>query len=436
MNDWCLVRLGDLIGIKHGWPFEREFFSEVLTGQPIVVTIGNFRYTGGFRFDTTTNKEYRGKYPKEFELKPSDLLLVMTCQTEGGEILGIPGRIPNDGRMYLHNQRIGKVVIKDPNTVNPEFLYWLFLTREFNQALVATASGTKILHTAPSRIESFKFKLPPLPEQRAIARILGALDDKIELNRQMNATLEALARALFKSWFVDFDPVRARAAGRAPHGMDAAAAALFPDAFEDSALGEVPRGWGVGKLNEIASITMGQSPPGDTYNESGEGIPFYQGIRDYGFRFPTHRVFCTAPTRFAEKGDVLLSVRAPVGSLNVARERCAIGRGLAALRLRSQHGSFLYYLLKETKRGWEKFEAEGTVFGSVSKDDVHNFQVTIPAAVCINQYNKLVEPLDRQIELNEEQSQVLTMTRDALLPKLLSGEIRVGEAERIAEEAV
>ena len=207
---WREVMLGDVVSITHGWPFKSKFFSEDLSGKPIVVNIGNFQYTGGFRFESTTVKEYREDYPAEYDLKPRDILLVMTCQTAGGEILGIPGRIPDDGRTYLHNQRLGKVVVKEADAVDPDFLYWLFLWSEFNRELYVGATGTKILHTAPKRIEAFKFKLPPIGEQRAIASILGALDDKIELNRRMNATLESLARAIFKSWFVDFDPVRSK----------------------------------------------------------------------------------------------------------------------------------------------------------------------------------------------------------------------------------
>jgi type I restriction enzyme S subunit len=212
-SGWVPCRLGDVIEIKHGWPFKSELFSEELTGRPIVVAVGNFRYTGGFRFGETTVKEYRGDYPKEYDLAAGDLLLVMTCQTAGGEILGIPARIPDDGRTYLHNQRLGKVVVRDAKRVSLDFLYWLFLSPDFNRELVTSASGTKILHTSPSRIEAFRFNLPPWTEQRAIAHILGTLDDKIELNRRMSETLEATARALFKSWFVDFDPVRAKVSG-------------------------------------------------------------------------------------------------------------------------------------------------------------------------------------------------------------------------------
>jgi type I restriction enzyme S subunit len=178
VDDWTQVRLGDLVTIKHGWPFKSEYFDENLVGGPIVVSVGNFRYTGGFRFEETAIKEYRDRYPREYELAGGDILLVMTCQTAGGEILGIPGTVPNDGRVYLHNQRLGRVILKDTKQVDRDYLYWLFLWSAFNRELVASASGTKILHTAPSRIEAFSFRLPPKQEQAAIARILRAWPKK------------------------------------------------------------------------------------------------------------------------------------------------------------------------------------------------------------------------------------------------------------------
>jgi len=291
----------------------------------------------------------------------------------------------------------------------------------------------QVQHTGVARFQYTSFAqsilipLPDLNTQEEIAEILDPLDKKIELNHRTNETLETLARALFKSWFVNFDPVRAKAEGRQPAGMDAATAALFPDRFEDSALGEVPQGWRVGQLSELANITMGQSPPGDTYNEAGEGLPFYQGTRDYGFRFPSRRVYCTAPTRYAKAGDVLLSVRAPVGSLNIATEKCAIGRGVAGLASAQAAPTFLYHALRSSQIGWKKFEAEGTVFGSVSKTDVHNFSMLIPPATLIQHFEAVVSPLDGRVLANEKESQTLAELRDALLPRLMSGEVRVRE---------
>ena len=156
-------------------------------------------------------------------------------------------------------------------------------------------------------IRGLPVAVPPLSEQRAIAHILGTLDDKIELNRRMNETLEAMARALFKSWFVDFNPVRAKAEGR-DSGLPKAVADLFPDRLVDSELGRIPAQWQVGRVDAEFDLTMGQSPPGESYNEKGEGLPFFQGSTDFGFRFPSRRVYCSAPTRLAKIGDTLISV--------------------------------------------------------------------------------------------------------------------------------
>jgi type I restriction enzyme S subunit len=267
-------------------------------------------------------------------------------------------------------------------------------------------------------------RVPPLPEQRRIAHILGTLDDKIELNRRMNATLEAMARALFKSWFVDFDPVRAKAAGRDPR-LPADIAALFPAALVESELGEVPEGWGVGQVGELFNVTMGQSPPGSTYNESAEGLPFYQGRADFDSRYPNRRVYCTAPTRFAQAGDSLVSVRAPVGSLNMAGEECAIGRGLAAVRHKSGSRSFTYYSMQSLESSFSLFEAEGTVFGSINKDAFAGLAAVAPPTAVVSAFESIAYPLDERILLNTQQASTLAALRDTLLPRLLSGAVRV-----------
>jgi type I restriction enzyme S subunit len=270
----------------------------------------------------------------------------------------------------------------------------------------------------------------------AIAEILGTLDDKIELNRRMNETLEAMARAIFKSWFVDFDPVRAKAEGHQPFGVDAATAAIFPDSFQDSPLGKVPKGWRVGTLGDEFTLTMGQSPPGSTYNELGEGMRFFQGRADFGFRYPTERVFCTAPTRFADAGDALVSVRAPVGDINMALTRCAVGRGVAAVRHKTGSRSFTYYAMKSLRDKFEEFEAEGTVFGSISKDGFASLCCVAPSTAVVEKFEKLVFPLDQAIENIENQSETLGTVRDTLLPKLISGEIRVKDVEKEVEKTL
>jgi type I restriction enzyme S subunit len=210
-----------------------------------------------------------------------------------------------------------------PSVTHTDFAYYLTLWEEVRGYAISHMTGTSGRQRVPTdSFDHLTVPIPPLPEQRAIAHILGTLDDKIELNRRLSETLEQMARALFKAWFVDFEPVRAKMEGRwrrgeSLPGLPAHLYDLFPDRLVDSELGEIPEGWRVGTVDEEFDLTMGQSPPGDTYNEIGDGVPFYQGSSDFGFRFPTRRMYCTVPTRLAKAGDTLVSVRAPVGDINI-----------------------------------------------------------------------------------------------------------------------
>ncbi len=305
--------------------------------------------------------------------------------------------------------------------IDLKYLYHLVKYVGLNHLKDGTSNPTLSRDTFGAQM----FPLPPLAEQKAIAAVLGALDDKIELNRRMNATLEAMARALFQSWFVDFDPVRAKLDGRPPAALDPATAALFPEHLEDSPLGHIPKGWKAGTVIEGFNLTMGQSPPGDTYNEEGNGLPFYQGRTDFGFRFPTRRIYCAAPTRYAKPGDTLVSVRAPVGDINMANEECCIGRGVAAVRHKSSAKSFTYHSMANLYPDFARFEAEGTVFGSINKDCFEKLRFVIPPTEIIAAYECHAGPLDEQIRILENQSRALATMRDTLLPKLLSGELTI-----------
>jgi type I restriction enzyme S subunit len=176
---------------------------------------------------------------------------------------------------------------------------------------------------------------------------------------------------------------------------------------------------------------MGQSPPGETYNEAGDGIPFYQGRADFDFRYPKVRMFCTAPTRFASAGDTLVSVRAPVGDMNMVVKQCCIGRGVAAVRHKSGSRSYTYYFMRSLKPEFARFEAEGTVFGSIGKADFQRIACVVAPPQVVEAFEELMFPFDQRIENNEKESLTLDAIRDALLPKLMSGEIRVKDTEKI-----
>jgi len=440
-DSWTRFRLGDLLSIKHGWPFKSEFFSETLTGRPIVVGVGNFRYTGGFRFSETTLKEYLDKYPIEYELSPGDVLLVMTCQTAGGEILGVPGKVPADGRLYLHNQRLGKVEIKNPKIVDRNYLYWLFLWSEFNRELVATASGTKILHTAPSRIESFSFKLPPIREQVAIARILDAIDDKIELNRRMNETLEAMAQALFKSWFVNFDPVRTKVETSGPHSSEQTSG-LFPNAFEDTRLEPTPNGWAVAPIYDIATFINGAAYRDFEPNPNRIGLPIVKiaelkaGVTDQtGFsavEMPEKYRIDTGDILFSWSGNPDTSIDTFVWTNGPAWLNQHIFKVVPPNR---DSRAFILMMLRYFRPVFAEIarNKQTTGLGHVTVADLKRLMVARPPSAVLLSWNRLVEPLiERSFQIQLENN-TLTSVRDTLLPKLISGELRVNAAEKIVE---
>ena len=339
----------------------------------------------------------------------------------------VTGRYGTIGQVFFLNEDYWPLNttlwVKDFHGNDPQFAAYLLRTVDFRSC----SDKSSVPGVNRNDLHRIRVLVPPLAEQKAIAAVLGALDDKIELNRRMNATLEAMARALFQSWFVDFDPVRAKLDGRQPPGLDPATAALFPEHLEDSPRGHIPKGWKVGTVVDSFNLTMGQSPPGDTYNEEGNGLPFYQGRTDFGFRFPTRRIYCTAPTRYAKPGDTLVSVRAPVGDINMANEECCVGRGVAAVRHKSGATSFTYYSMANLYPDFARFEAEGTVFGSINKDSFEGLGIVIPPAEIVAAYEAQAGSLDEQIRILESQSHTLATLRDTLLPKLLSGKLSVAE---------
>jgi len=312
--------------------------------------------------------------------------------------------------------------VKDFKGNDPRFISYLLRTIDF----ASCSDKSSVPGVNRNDLHRLLVAIPDMPEQRHIAGTLGALDDKIELNRRMNRTLESIARAIFKSWFVDFDPVRKKMEG-GEVGLPPDLAALFPSSLDDSPLGRIPAGWDMAPCEHVFRITMGQSPPGISYNEEGKGIPFYQGCRDFGSRYPTRRVFCTAPSRFADSGDALVSVRAPVGRLNQATERCCIGRGLAGVRHRLGVPYYTFESMRSLGDAFRDFESGGTVFGSIGGKDFGNLRVLVPPLSLLEAYEKTVEPLLQLVAKNEEASTLLVAAREAMLPLLLSGSLNGGE---------
>ena len=283
--------------------------------------------------------------------------------------------------------------------------------------LVGLSTGSARDNLSQDGIKALELCIPPLSEQKKIASVLSALDDKIALNKKMNQKLEAMAKRLYDYWFVQFDfPDKNGHPYKTTGG---------PMTYNPSLKRKIPAGWADGVLSDIANITMGQSPDGSSYNEDGEGMIFYQGSTDFGMRFPTVRQYTTAPTRFAKKGDILMSVRAPVGAVNIANTDCCIGRGLSALNSKLGSLSHLYFLIDVFKKTFENKNTVGTTFGSITKDELYALPVVIPDKSVIEQFEKMAKPIfDRQMKLGEESNR-LTKLRDKLLPLLMNGQVEV-----------
>ena len=423
-SDWKKCKLGDVAEITSS---KRIFLADyVKEGVPFYRSKEIIERSSGRSITTPlfiSEEKYEQIINKYGAPIAGDLLL-----TSVGT-LGIPYRVSPTDKFYFKDGNL--TWFRKLNNILCDYLYYFFLSPIGKEKLALIAIGSTQKALTINALQGVTLSLPPLDEQKRIADILGAFDDKIELLQKQNKTLEDMAKALFKSWFVDFDVVRAKQKGlpkadimREYHLTDELYD-LFPSSFADSPLDPIPSGWEVKPLSKIAVLTMGQSPAGTTYNETGEGLPFYQGRTDFGFRFPKKRIYCSAPTRIAQKGDILISVRAPVGDLNMANETCCIGRGVASIRSNISKDSFLYYAMLSAQTQFDVFNTEGTVFGSINRKDLSSFSILTPIEQLVKEFNNIIGNFDLKIEENLKQIQTLTELRDTLLPRLISGKIRV-----------
>ncbi|PMM88707.1 restriction endonuclease [Vibrio breoganii] len=316
--------------------------------------------------------------------------------------------------------------VKDFKGNCPEFVYYLLKTFDFHKySDKAAVPGVNRNH-----LHMEKVCVPSdYVWQERIASYISKFDKKITLSAQTNQTLEEMAQAIFKSWFVDFDPVKAKMNGEQPEGMDAITASLFPEKLVESELGLIPEGWEASSMGEHFNVTMGQSPKGETYNEDGEGIAFFQGRRDFGFRYPDVRVFTTDPKRYAKAGDTLISVRAPVGDKNMAAIDCCIGRGVGAIKHKSDSRSFTYAFVSHIEKKLGDSGSSGTVFSSINQKELKKVSFVAPPQELVEAFHNLVDPIDQKVEVLSKEIDSLSQLRDTLLPKLLSGEIELDIAE-------
>jgi type I restriction enzyme, S subunit len=334
------------------------------------------------------------------------------------------------------NQQIN-TIIPDTSRIHDLFLYYA-LTAKRHEIFALGAGGSRTPILNKTDFEKIMISVPPLAEQRAIAHILGTLDDKIELNRRMNETLEEMARAIFKSWFVDFDPVRAKAEGL-DTGLPEHIADLFPDSFEDSELGEIPARWNVRSFADTVSILGGGTPKTSVAEYWSGDIPWYSVVdtpRDADvFVIDTQKKTTQAgiknsSTRILPTGTSIISARGTVGRVALVGTPMAMNQSCYGLRDSvSERGYYTYFATRNLVAILRQ-RVHGAVFDTITRDTLRSVSVAVPPRELVGAFEKEVGPLLIRILVNRHQSKVLASIRDALLPRLISGELRVPETEQ------
>ena len=335
-------------------------------------------------------------YHDEFKVDPPGVV------TGRSGALGSVQYIP--AKYWPHNTSLW---IKDFKGNLPKYVYYFLQTlglQQFN-------SGAAVPTLNRNDLDTLELKIHNLPTQRKIAAALSAYDDLIENNTRRIQILEEMAAAIYREWFVEFH---------------------FPGhetvEMVESELGVIPQGWEVQQLGKTCHVIMGLSPKSEFYNETGDGLPFHQEVADFGERFPTARVYCTIQKRVAEAKDILFSVRAPVGRINIANKKIVIGRGLSVIRSKSGNQAFLLQQLKDRFQE-EDMMGSGSIFNAIRKADLLEIPLLTPTGSVIGEFEEIIDPIFAKLANLTMKNQNLRQTRDLLLPKLISGEIDISELD-------
>ncbi|HMV55458.1 MAG TPA: restriction endonuclease subunit S [Rhodocyclaceae bacterium] len=407
-SEWPTATIGDVAKIKHGFAFKSEFFTDEVTPN-VLVTPGNFAIGGGFQVGKP--KYYSGPLPDDYVLSEGAVVVTMTDLSKASDTLGYAAKVPaTPGVTYCHNQRIGLLQVKDEQRVSKSWLHYLMRTYEYRAWIVGSASGTTVKHTAPSRIESFAFRLPPLEEQVAVAETLDALDDRIANLRQTNATLQAIAAALFKSWFVDFD-------------------GLPPEDMQESELGLIPKGWRVGMLGECCENIRKQARP--------DALP--TGTRYIGLEHMPRKSIVLAEWGVSDGlasgkfwyqcNDILFGKLRPYfHKVGVASHEGVCSTDILVVRAKPHWFGFAaMHLFSDTMISYATQFSNGAKMPRTNWSDIAGYKVALPPLKVTAEFDGLVRPLVEKLHANVEAAATLAQLRDALLPRLISGQLRVSQ---------
>ncbi len=490
--EWPLVRLSEMVSIKHGFAFKGVHFSDAPTPD-ILVTPGNFAVGGGFKTDKL--KFYDGPIPEEYELRKDDLVVTMTDLSKQADTLGYSALIPEHPSLrFLHNQRVGLVALKS-NQLDKLYLYFLLRSQAYRHHVVSSATGSTVKHTSPSKIVSFEFRLPPIETLKEIGSILKQLEDKALLNHQINQTLEQMAQAIFKSWFVDFEPVKAKIAALEAGGSEEdallaamqviagdtqecayaaeggtpgattggkltrlqveqpeqyaelrAIAELFPSAMQDSELGEIPEGWRSGLLSDICDFQNGHAFKSKDWSDSGFAVVKIGSVKPafvdiHSCSYVKDRTIAGLERFELFAGDLLVGMTGypgETGLVPITENRLFLNQRVGRLKPKQKTQKALLYCNARDPdfKQYVETQAHGSAQANISGRAIGQYPITIPTDSVVEQFSTLIDPLLQQkLNLNAASTALATI-RDTLLPQLLSGEISVTKTKYQSQLAV
>lgn len=423
VSEWRQLVLGDVLEVRHGLAFKGKHFGQ--GGATRLITPGNFYERGGFRDRGSVQKSYDGDVPDGYVLNPGALVVAMTEQSPG--LLGSSALIPDDGQTWLHNQRIG-LVLSDPALSDDRFIYYLMNEPSVRNQISATATGTKVRHTAPKRLQAVRARMPPLATQRRIASVLSAFDELIEINDRQIELLENLARSLYREWFVRF---------RFPGHEDVE--------FVDSELGQIPEGWDVCTVGDVAELIRGRSYRRTELSES-DGVPFLNlkcvnrggGFRRSGLKRYVGRY---KETQVTVPGDVLVAVT------DMTQERRIVAQAfrmpdlgepfaipsldLALLKPAGQHMRVFMYATLRYSGFSERVRqfANGANVLHLAVERIQEYSFAIPNEDLIRSFEKAAGAILDGAEFLQIQNRRFAETRDLLLPRLVTGRLDISDIE-------
>ena len=364
-------------------------------GDPLPYLANKNVRWGSFDLDNLREMRFELHEMERYGLKCGDIVM---C--EGGE----------PGRCAIWTEQLPEMMfqkalhrIRPHKSIDNKFLYYSFLQKGRNNSFQGLFTGATIKHLPKEKLAKVEVEVPPLPIQKRISSILSAYDDLIENNRRRIALLEEAARLLYREWFVHF---------------------RFPGHEHVKIVDGVPEGWGYAPMVELVEMVMGQSPKSEFYNNNGDGLPFHQGVTNYNFRFVSDVTYSTKITKLAEAGDILFSVRAPVGRINITLNKMVVGRGLAAFRSKAENQSFLLYQLKNHFFK-EDLIGGGAIYAATNKKELEKLALLQPIDELVSAFEQITKPIDDQIRVLTLESVHLVQARDLLLPRLMDGRLEV-----------